>query len=191
MANSSFGPLAQAGPYELAEMAAERMLVGMLGWFADESGSPMQRPLEGAEILPGHKAAPLIFGGWSQAGTADEDTAAGKGSRIIVAASSHRWDEDGGPEYVTVEFRTETAGLMGGEAAQLALHEERAAAIRGILSVAGRQGTGAIAKANEESTQWTIDGWVRVGDAQVSFEDRHWVVSEQVEVTMRCTGGAI
>lgn len=167
------------------------MLVGMLGWFADSSGTAAQRPLNGATILEGHKAAPLVFGSWSQEGTADEAAAAAAGSRIIVVASSHRWDPDGGPEFVTVEFRTETSCLAAGGATQLALHEKRAAAVRGILSVAGRQGSSAIARANTFDSSWAIDGWERVGDSQVAFEERHWVVSEQVEVAMRLTGSAV
>lgn len=189
MAESLHGPLAQAGPYEAAELAVERMLRGMLIYFRDEPAKGAQAPLRGARIDLGHVALPRLYGRLGDSGTqpASMKTLREDADRIVVLGSGHRFDNDAGPEYVQVEVVTETHYNAGTPAEALQRHEERVAAVRGILSGAGREGTVALAQANAADSSWTIYGWENLG-AEAGFEEGAWTMTERVEVVMGLTG---
>ena len=104
-----------------------------------------------------------------------------------MAAQSHRWDPDGGPEYVELEFVVETAAGRGARGDVLAKHEKRVAAVRGILSGAGRAGSVALAQFAAGDASWTVYGWEN-GLATVGFEEGAWTNSQLVTVAMGLSG---
>lgn len=182
--------LANGGPWVTFERCVERAFAAVIGDFAAEDGGP----LDGVTVYEGHRGLPKVFGGWNtEDGTEEFSDVVAAASHIVLLATGR---EDAEGEELCELAVIVVTSLHDGEAAgQVTLHEQRVAAMRGILSDGACQETGSgsmldrLATADSDAV---ILGWERKeGPSEVEFQAGKWIATERWMVRGYRTSGAV
>lgn len=173
--------LVRTGPWVTFERCVERAFAAVAGEMAEEIGGP----LEAATIYEGHRGLPKIFGGWSTNGEAPEFAEVVARSSQILLVATGREDMEG-EEVCELAVVVATTVLDGDPEAQLELHEQRVAAMRGMMSDGACQEGGVdgmLARVNAAQRAVVIAGWARKpGPAEMEYAGQRWIATERYVV---------
>ena len=182
--------LANGGPWVTFERCVERAFAAVVGDFAAEDGGP----LEGVTVYEGHRGLPKVFGGWNtEDGTEEFSDVVAAASHIVLLATGREDAE--GEEVCELAVIVATSMHDGTSADRVTLHEQRVAAMRGILSDGACQETGTDSMLDRLATadsDAVILGWDRKeGPAEVEYANGKWIATERWVVRgYRTEGGA-
>jgi hypothetical protein len=170
--------LANGGPWVTFERCVERAFARVVAEFVAE----VDGPLEGVTVYEGHRGLPKIFGGWNtEDGTETFADVAARASHIILLASG-REDQEG-EEVCELTVIVATSTHDGDPDDQCDKHEQRVAAMRGLLSDGASEESGTDSLMDRLAgvqAAVRITGFERrEGPAEMEFTGGRWVATER------------
>ena len=155
--------------------------------------------MRSSEVLDGHRGLMKYFDSWSHRGDGKRewDGFEEEVERLdTVVVIGDDWREEEGLEWARIRVVVATHALTKNAEAQLAKHDARCSAVRGIFSPAGLiskdDGGGGMLERLQGYTSKDgifVQGLERQGQAQREFAGRRWVYTEEVEIWGGVSGG--